>query len=80
MILRSSGRSGKRCCILRGSGEKNPAFYAAGFGLATFMAEGPPEKVLLCHEPLSLSEAALAGRWRFMGKLFSEHGFEDSNS
>ena len=31
--------------------------------------------VLRCHEPLSLSKAALAVRWRFMRKLFSEQDF-----
>jgi len=31
--------------------------------------------VLRCHEPLSLSKAALAERWRFMRKLFSERDF-----
>jgi len=31
--------------------------------------------VLRCHELLSLSKAALAERWRFMRKLYSERDF-----
>lgn len=56
-------------------GEKAPVVWRNEGRMGNLHDRRPPQMVLPCHEPLSLSKAALADRWRFMRKLFSERDF-----
>ena len=56
-------------------GEKTPVVWRNEGRMGNLHDRRPPQMVLPCHEPLSLSKAALADRWRFMRKLFSERDF-----